>query len=69
MPQNNTQNTDVPMKRTYLVEEIASILGIGRSSAYELVKQGHFKIVRIGTAIRISKKSFDEWLDSQEISS
>jgi excisionase family DNA binding protein len=69
MPQNNTQNPDVPVKRTYLVEEIAAILGIGRSSAYELVKQGHFKIVRIGTAIRISKKSFDEWLDSQEISS
>ena len=59
----------VPARRTYHVDEIAQILGIGRSSAYELVKQGHFKIVRIGTAIRISKKSFDEWLDSQNISS
>ena len=69
MRESNTQNNDVPAKRTYLVEEIAEILGIGRSSAYELVKQGCFKIVRIGTAIRISKKSFDEWLDSQNISS
>ena len=65
----STQNNDASVRRTYQVEEIAGILGIDRSSAYELVKQGHFKIVRIGTAIRISKKSFDEWLDSQNISS
>ena len=49
-------------KRVYTVEEIASILNIGRMSAYLLVKEDHFKIVRIGNAIRISKKSFDEWL-------
>ena len=41
--------------RTYTVEDIAKILNIGRSSAYNLVKEGHFKIVHIGNAIRISK--------------
>ena len=51
-------------RRTYTVEEVAGILGIGRTSAYSLVKEGHFKIVRIGNAIRVSKKSFDDWLDS-----
>lgn len=56
-----------PERRTYTVEEIAQILGIGRTSAYLLVKEGHFKIVRIGNAIRISKRSFDEWLDSLEL--
>ena len=34
-----------PERRTYTVEEIAQILGIGRTSAYLLVKEGHFKIV------------------------
>jgi len=68
MGEDGAQNMDALVKRTYTVEELAGILGIGRSSAYELVRQGHFKIVRIGTAIRISKKSFDEWLDSQIIS-
>lgn len=48
-------------RRTYTVEDIAQILGIGRTSAYILVKEGHFKIVRIGNAIRVSKQSFDEW--------
>ncbi|MCU0080783.1 helix-turn-helix domain-containing protein [Extibacter muris] len=56
---------NVPEQRTYKVEEIAEILNIGRTSAYNLVKEGHFKVVRIGNAIRVSKKSFDEWLDAQ----
>ena len=50
--------------RTYTVEDIAKMLNIGRSAAYNLTKEGHFKIVLIGNAIRISKKSFDEWLDN-----
>lgn len=61
---NDTLN--IPEKRTYKVEEIAEILEIGRSSAYDLIHQGMFKTVKIGTAIRISKKSFDEWLDSMD---
>ena len=56
-----------PQTRAYTVEEIAAILHIGRSSAYTLVKKGYFKSVRIGTAIRISRKSFDEWLDQLEL--
>lgn len=52
-------------KRAYRVEDIAKILDIGRSSAYALVNQGHFKTVRIGTAIRISRKSFEAWLEGR----
>ena len=65
MSTDNMQRDSTSDKRVYRVEEIAAILGISTSSAYELVKKGYFKMVRIGTAIRISKKSFDEWLDSQ----
>lgn len=52
-------------KRVYTVDEIQDILGIGRNSAYNLVKSGLFHSVHIGGNIRISKKSFDEWLDKQ----
>ena len=62
----NTHCIGAENKRTYTVEEIAKLLSIGRTTAYALVKEGHFKIVRIGSAIRISKQSFDEWLDRQE---
>jgi excisionase family DNA binding protein len=52
-------------KRTYTVEEIQNILEIGKATAYRLIKRGQFKYVKIGGCIRISKKSFDEWLDGQ----
>ena len=60
------QTLPQPEKRTYTVDEVQSILGISKSSAYALVKEGQFKCINVGRHIRISKKSFDEWLDSQE---
>lgn len=35
------------------------------NDVYNLVKKKVFHSVRIGGSIRISKKSFDEWLDHQ----
>ena len=63
----NGTKKETPERRTYTDDDIAQILGIGRTSAYILVKEGHFKIVRIGNAIRISKRSFDEWLDTLDL--
>ena len=59
----NGTKKETPERRTYTVDDIAQILGIGRTSAYILVKEGHFKIVRIGNAIRISKRSFDKYME------
>ena len=53
-------------KRTYSVDEVRSILNIGRRKAYELCNSGCFKIVHVGRVIRVSKLSFDEWLDNIE---
>ena len=53
--------------RTYTVNDVARILGVSRTQAYRLVQEGLFKSVRIGNAIRISKRSFDEWLDSLDL--
>lgn len=41
------------------------MLGISRGSVYQLLKTGQFHWFKIGTAIRISKFSFDEWLNGQ----
>ncbi len=51
-------------KRTYSIEEIQQILDISRSTAYSLIKRRLFKSVKVGKQIRVSKKSFDEWLDT-----
>ena len=64
----NKGEAEIPLpyeKRIYTVDEIQDILGIGRNAAYNLVKSGVFHSVRIGGNIRISKKSFDEWLDNE----
>lgn len=63
---DNMQDGKSPDKRVYSVDEIAEILQISKGSAYELIKEGEFNTVRIGSAIRVSKKSFDDWLDSQQ---
>lgn len=52
-------------KRTYTVREVQEILSIGKNAAYELVKAQKFKCVKVGNSIRISKKSFDQWLDCE----
>ena len=52
-------------KRVYTVDEIRSILGISRTAAYDLVKQGCFHWIKVGGNYRISKESFDRWLGFQ----
>lgn len=49
--------------RAYSVDDIMAILDISRSSAYILIKKNLFRSVKIGNQLRISKASFDEWLD------
>ncbi len=55
-----------PQNRTYTVEDIAAILGIGRSTAYKLAKFGAFKTIWTGSVIRISRQSFEERLAMEE---
>ena len=51
-------------KRAYSVDDIMEILDISRSSAYILIKKSLFRSVKIGNQLRISKVSFDKWLDN-----
>ena len=58
----STNEKGTPQSRTYTVNDIAAILGIGRATAYRLANSGAFKTIRIGNMIRISRKSFEDWL-------
>jgi len=44
---------DLPL--TLRVEDLMPILGIGRNTAYELIRSGKIKSIRIGRKIRIPK--------------
>lgn len=61
----STNEKGTPQSRTYTVNDIAAILGIGRASAYKLANSGAFKTIRIGNMIRISRKSFEDWLTAE----
>ena len=44
------------------VEEIAQLLAISNRAAYNLCNTTKdFKVIRLGTSIRVSKQSFDDW--------
>ena len=62
MSTNTPNEKGTPQSRTYTVNDIAAILGIGRATTYRLANSGAFKTIRIGNMIRISRKSFEDWL-------
>ncbi|MCD8088988.1 MAG: helix-turn-helix domain-containing protein [Oscillospiraceae bacterium] len=41
-----------------------SILGIGRTKAYELIRSGQIRSIRIGRQLRISKSDLLDYLDN-----
>ena len=54
---------DLPM--TLRVEELMPILGIGRNTAYELIRSGQIRSIRIGRQIRIPRDALLEFLNGR----
>jgi excisionase family DNA binding protein len=50
-------------QRFFKVKDTAAELGISLSSAYELVKSGEIRSVRIGGALRVPAAAIDEFAD------
>ena len=51
---------DLPL--TLKVEDLMPILGIGRNTAYELVRGGAIKSIRVGRQLRIPKQALIDYL-------
>jgi excisionase family DNA binding protein len=47
-------------RRTYTVTEAATVLGISRTSAYELVRAGTLPSLRLGRRIVIIRRALEE---------
>lgn len=55
-------------KMTVSVEEMASMLGISRSVAYQLIKERDFPSVRVGERrVIIPVKSLEKWLEERAV--
>ena len=55
---------DLPV--TLRVEELMPILGIGRNTAYALVRSGRLRSIRVGRQVRIPKNALIEFLENTE---
>ena len=61
-PSDQTSKTVRHAPLVYRVEEIAQLLAISNRAAYNLCNTTKdFKMIRLGTSIRVSKQSFDDW--------
>lgn len=50
---------------TLRVEDLMPILGIGRNTAYELVRSGKIRSIRIGRQLRIPKDALVAYLSGR----
>ena len=61
-PSEQTRTTIRHAPLVYRVDEIAQLLAISNRAAYNLCNTTKdFKVIRLGTSIRVSKQSFDDW--------
>ena len=53
------------LSMTLRVEDLMPILGIGRNTAYELVRSGKIRSIRIGRQLRIPKDALVAYLSGR----
>jgi len=47
------------------VEDLMSVLDIGRNTAYELVRSGQIESIRVGRQLRITKQALVAFMNNQ----
>ena len=56
------ERVEETVRRTYRVEEIATMLGISRAAAYNLVGAGYIRAIRAGRLILVPVDALEEFL-------
>lgn len=57
-------------RQVYLASDIQKALGLGKTKTYDFLNQVYkqqgenpsFRVIKVGTAVRVHKQSFDNWL-------
>ena len=56
--------------QVYMASDIQKALGLGKTKTYDFLNQVYrqqgknppFRVIKIGSSVRVLKKSFDDWL-------
>ena len=57
--------SSMPFMAWYTVDEVKQILGIGRTTTYDLMHNPPFRVLKLRGRILIPKASFDAWLNGE----
>lgn len=52
-------------KRCYSIEELMQMMEVSRGTVMRLLKKNEFRWFKVGTIYRISKSSFDDWMNQK----
>lgn len=56
--------------QVYMASEIQKALGLGKTKTYQFLNEVYkqkkplFRVIKVGSAVRVQKQSFDDWLNS-----
>jgi excisionase family DNA binding protein len=59
-PTAEPQSPSIPM--LLRIGDAAQLLGVGRSTMYQLVAAGTIPVIRIGRSVRVSRAVLDAWV-------
>lgn len=57
-------------QQVYMASDIQKALGLGKTKTYQFLNEVYkqeepiFKVIKIGTSVRVLKKSFDKWMNA-----
>jgi excisionase family DNA binding protein len=57
---------EVFRRRTYRIEEVAKLLGVGRNAAYEAARRGDFPTIKIGKRLVAPRAAINRMLGISE---
>ncbi|MDD7927405.1 helix-turn-helix domain-containing protein [Actinomycetospora chibensis] len=63
-----TSLRDIPAPQVYTVAQVAGLLGVGRGTAYELIRAGKIPAKQIGRRWIVPREAFHTWLTDLEAS-
>lgn len=58
--------TEIPQPLLLNVNQVAKMLGLGRTKVYELIATRQLPAIHFGRAVRVSSASLQRWLEQQE---
>jgi excisionase family DNA binding protein len=62
-------DTDEPaaQRMTLTVEEAASVLGVGRTLAYQMAREGRLPVIRLGRRLLVSRSALEHMLEGEQV--